>query len=232
MRKLWLIVSPLLFVVLFTACTEENNNQDIFWGDEYFPLVTGNALIYQITEITIDKPSDVYDTTIYYIKEVVDIPVLDNENDTAYRIERYSRNDESENWIIHSVWSAKITDNTAEKVEENYRYVKIRFPLKEDYSWDGNIFNELDSKTFEISSFNIPYSTGDFVFDSCLFVVQDSSESLIHKDIAYEVYAINTGLVYKEETYINSQEVIFDIPVEERITTGTIFIQELVGIEE
>ncbi len=41
----------------------------------------------------------------------------------------------------------------------------------------------------------------------------------------------NHLIVYKEETYINSQEVIFEIPVEERITTGTIFIQELISID-
>ncbi|PLX07557.1 MAG: hypothetical protein C0596_11585 [Marinilabiliales bacterium] len=231
MRQILIILLALMLLFL-SSCTEENDSSnDVFWGDEYFPLQTGNTLIYKITDIYIDKPSNVYDTSIYYIKEVVDIQLLDNENDTAYRIERYSRNNNDENWIIHSVWSSKVTENTAEKVEENYRLIKIRFPLKEDYSWNGNLYNELEDQTFTVTSFNIPYTTGEFAFDSCLFIYQDSSESLIHKDISYEVYAIHTGLVYKEETYINSQEVIFEVPVEERITTGTIFKQELVEIE-
>ncbi len=232
MSKIIIILSA-LFLFFFTSCVKETNiSKEVFWGNEYFPLEKGNTLIYKITDIYIDKPSDVYDTTIYFIKEIVDIPLIDNENDTAYRIERYSRNNDFEDWIIHSVWTAKLTENTAEKVEENYRLIKIRFPLKENYSWNGNLYNELDNQTFSVTSFNIPYSTEEYVFDSCLFIYQDSSESLIHKDIAYEVYALHTGLIYKEETYINSQEVIFEIPVEERITTGTIYIQELVGIGE
>jgi len=228
MQKLLIILSFLgLFFII--SCTEEPSvSNDVFWGSEYYPLETGHTLTYKITEIYIDKPSNVYDTLIYYVKEVVDIPFIDNENDTAYRIERYRRISENDNWLIHSVWTTKLTKNTAEKVEENYRFIKIRFPLKQNYSWNGNLYNELDNKEYWVSNFNIPYSTGEFVFDSCLTIFQDSSQSLIHKDIAYEVYAIHTGLIYKEETYINSQEVIFEIPVEERITTGTIFKQELV----
>ncbi|MDD4150401.1 MAG: hypothetical protein PHE33_10250, partial [Bacteroidales bacterium] len=82
-----------------------------------------------------------------------------------------------------------------------------------------------------ISSYNTPFLHENFSFDSCLTVMHDSSQSLIHLDRSYEVYAYNIGLVYKEQTYINSQEVIFEIPIEERITVGTIFIQELVEIE-
>jgi hypothetical protein len=58
--------------------------------------------------------------------------------------------------------------------------------------------------------------------------MQDSSVSLIHKDLAYEIYAKNIGLVYKKEIYINSQEVTHNVPIEERITVGRIFIQEFV----
>ncbi len=231
MQRFLIILSILSLTFLF-ACTEETDNpNNVFWGDEYFPLETGHTLTYRITEINIDKPSNVYDTVVYYIKEIVDIPVIDNENDTAYRIERYSRFNETDNWIIHSVWTAKTTENTAEKVEENFRFVKIKFPVKLEYSWNGNLYNELEDQNFWISDFNTPYTTENFAFDSCLIVYQDSSESLIHKDRALEVYAIHTGLVYKEETYINSQEIIFETPIEERITTGTIFKQELVEIQ-
>lgn len=231
MRKKLLYIL-LVLPVLFFSCTDENSNTpEVFTGKDYFPLETGHALIYRITEITIDKPSDFYDTTVYYLKEIIDIPLIDNEGDTAYRVERYVRYSEDENWLINSVWSAKTTDNTAEKVEENYRFVKIRFPAREDYSWNGNIFNENEDQEYRISSVNKSYQTGDYVFDSCLTVMQDSSSSLIHKNLACEIYALHTGLIYKEMTYLNSQEVIYEVPVEQRVTTGTIFIQELVGIE-
>ena len=225
------VIYTLLGVFIFlVSCTDENNNSEFFSGEDYYPLVTGDYLTYKITKITIDKPSDLYDTSIYYIKEAVDIPIIDNEGDESFRIERFIRLSDENPWEIHTVWSSKRTSNSAEKVEENRRIVKIRFPIKVDLSWDGNLFNDMDKKEYRVSYFNKPYEIGTFAFDSCLTIVQDSSESLIHRDLAYEIYAIHTGLVYKEETYINSQEVIFEVPIEDRITTGTIFIQELVEI--
>lgn len=226
----YVIYILLVVFVFLVSCTEEGNNSDFFSGEDYYPLVTGDYLSYKITEITIDKPSDLYDTSVYYIKEIVDIPIIDNEGDESFRIERHIRLTEENPWEIHTVWSSKRTSNSAEKVEENRRIVKMRFPVRVDLSWNGNLFNDLDDKDYRVSYFNKPYEIGTFTFDSCLMIVQDSSESLIHRDLAYEVYAIHKGLVYKEETYINSQEVIFEVPIEERVTTGTIFIQELVEI--
>jgi hypothetical protein len=222
----------LVVPVLFFSCTDENNNPpEVFSGKDYFPLSTGHTLIYKVTEITIDKPSDLYDTVTYYLKEVVDIKILDNENDTAYRVERYKRYSESSNWVISDVWESKLSDNTAERVEENHRFVKLRFPVKQDLTWNGNLFNENESQDYWISALNETYTTEAFSFDSCLTVLQDSSSSLIHKDFACEIYALHKGLIYKEKTYLNSQEVIFEVPIEERVTTGTIYIQELIGVE-
>jgi hypothetical protein len=125
----------------------------------------------------------------------------------------------------------KDTGVTAEKTEENRRYVKIRFPAKAKKTWNGNVYNDLELKEYRISSINYDFSIGTYNFDSCLMVVHDSSSSLIHIDRAYEVYGLRTGLIYKEATYLNSQEVIFNVPVEERVTTGTIYKMELVEIE-
>jgi hypothetical protein len=221
----------LLLVAILTSCTKDPiDNPEVFTGKEYFPLKSNNYLIYKITQITIDKPSDLYDTSIYYIKEVVDVQFIDNEGDSAFRIERYRSENLDNNWIINSVWASKLSGNTAEKVEENERIVKLRFPVTEDLSWNGNLLNDLEEQEFWISSINQDYNLNTFVFDSCLTVFQDSSSSLIHKDLAYEIYAYRTGLVYKEMTYLNSQEVIYGVPIENRITTGTIYIQELVEI--
>ncbi|MDD3858785.1 MAG: hypothetical protein PHW83_01185, partial [Bacteroidales bacterium] len=88
----WIIYILLIFAIFAYSCENENNNSySVFTGKEYFPLATGNSLIYKVTEINIDKPSEVYDTSIYYLREITDIALLDNENDTAYRIERYTR---------------------------------------------------------------------------------------------------------------------------------------------
>jgi len=66
------------------------------------------------------------------------------------------------------------------------------------------------------------------MFDSVLTVTQEADSSLIHKDYRIEQFARDTGLIYKEITTINSQEIEPGVPLEERITTGSIFRQTFV----
>lgn len=232
MKKLFYQIGFLILIIIVFSCVREEEQQQFraIQGKEFSPLNTGNYIIYKITEIKIDKPSNVYDTSIYFLKEIVDIPFIDNQGDTSYRIERYITDNENlTDWQINCVWQAKLNDHSLQKVEENIRIVKIRFPIKKGLKWDGNLYNELPSKIYEISLLNTPYSIGNIRFDSCLVVLQDSSSSLIHKDFAVEVYANKIGLIYKESTCLNSQEVIFDLPIEERVTTGSIYKQEFIN---
>ena len=219
----------------FVACQKENivpSDLEFSAEKQYFPLKTGKSLIYKVTEIIVDNPSEYYDTAIYYLRERTDIPFIDNEGDTTYRIERYKSPTQNYNWKISDVWEAKLTDYTAEKVEENQRFVKIRFPLAIGKSWDGNMKNEFNEKISTISSLSARYENGNIRLDSCLSIIRDSSISQISKVYDVEIYARNIGLVYKEITDINSQEIIYGIPIENRIHRGTIYYQELIGIEE
>ncbi|MDR2009068.1 MAG: hypothetical protein LBQ22_01120 [Bacteroidales bacterium] len=240
MRIIYLYIL-LFFCISISSCTKEGSdapeNKDQT-GHEYFPLKTGNSLIYKVTEIVIDTKSEYFDTVRYFLREVINEPFIDSEGDTAYRVELFRKYEEDASWMIHKVWSARLTDKTAEKVEENLRIVKMRFPVKLDIYWDGNIYNEFRKESskpdslFRITDVNYLYNSQYFDIDSCVMVRQYYSESLIHKDLEYEIYASDIGLVYKENMHINSQENISsEIPIEERPTTATIYKQELIEIE-
>lgn len=226
-------------ITAFVSCKKENIvPADIeFAADkQYFPLETGHTLIYKVTEINIDKPSNFYDTSIYYLRERTDIPFVDNEGDTAFRIERFKSQTQNYYWQMNDVWEAKLTENTAEKVEENQRFIKIKFPLAIDKIWFGNIKNETYSEnnidTCRISSLTETYTRNNLHLDSCLLITRHNVENLISKLYDCEMYAKNVGLIYKEITDINSQEVIYGVPIENRIHRGKIYIQELVEIEQ
>jgi len=67
----YVIFILVILMAFIAACDNEPiETPDVFTGKEYFPLQTGNTLIYKVTEITIDKPSDYYDTSVYYLKEI------------------------------------------------------------------------------------------------------------------------------------------------------------------
>lgn len=223
----------IIALLALSACHKENivpADVEFSADKQYFPLETGKSLIYKVTEITIDKPSDYYDTIVYYLRERTDIPFIDNEGDTAYRIERF-KSQTTSNWTISDAWEAKLTTYTAEKVEENQRFIKIKFPLAIGKYWNGNLKNELDDKDCTITSLSSKYKNENIQLDSCLSITRDSSVTQISKQYDVETYARNIGLVYKEITDINSQEVIYGVPIENRIYRGTIYRQELIIIE-
>ena len=234
MTKQHITISFCIIALLaLSACHKENivpADVEFSADKQYFPLETGKSLIYKVTEITIDKPSDYYDTIVYYLRERTDIPFIDNEGDTAYRIERF-KSQTTSNWTISDAWEAKLTTYTAEKVEENQRFIKIKFPLAKGKNWNGNLKNELDAKDCTITSLSSKYKNENIQLDSCLSITRDSSVTQISKQYDVETYARNIGLVYKEITDINSQEVIYGVPIENRIYRGTIYRQELIIIE-
>ncbi len=224
------ILFLLTAIILVASCKKDPiDDKDVDSDKKYFPLKTGNYIIYKITEITIDAPSEYYDTVKYFIKEYVEDTIIDNQNDIAYRLERHKKINQDDPWEIYNVWQSKLINNMAHKVEENLRFVKIRFPLKIDLSWNGNVYNDMDEQKYEITELNVSKTINGHSFDHCLTVMQNDAVSLIHKELHYEIYAFNVGLIYKEHTSLNSQEVIYGVPIEERITTGTIYIQELVS---
>lgn len=230
MKYLKNITIVLLLISSFSSCNKDDNQSfKTFTGKTYFPLRSNNYIIYQMTEIYIDKATAMYDTIHYQIKEIIDTSFIDNSGQKAFRVERYKRADSTQNWIIKDVWVAKVTDYNAQKVEENLRYIKISFPAKQGQTWDGNVYNDLDEQDYQITDINIAETINDLSFDSVLTVEQKSEESLISKIYQVEKFANHVGLIYKEQTDLYSQSLIGSgIPIEQRVDVGTIYKQEVI----
>ena len=215
--------------MLAASCHKDNTTDRLFTGESYFPLKTGNEIIYRITEINIDKASAIYDTTVYQIKERVDSVFTDASGKSAYRLERYWRIDTTAQWVIKDVWEVQINELNVQKVEENIRYIKLVFPAEIGQIWDGNAYNDLDPQDYQIVTANVPETINNLSFDSVLTVEQQNEESLISKKYAVEKFAAGIGLVYKEITDLYSQSMIGSgIPIEDRVDDGTVYKQEVV----
>jgi len=222
------LVTALSFILL--SCHKDTTTDQFFTGKSYFPLKTGSEIIYQITEINIDKASAIYDTTVYQIKERVDSLFTDASGKPAYRLERYWRIDTTAQWVIKDVWETQTNELNAQKVEENIRYIKLVFPAETGQVWDGNAYNDLDAQDYQILTANIPGTINNLPFDSVLTVEQQNEESLISKKYAVEKFANGIGLVYKEITDLYSQSMIGSgIPIEQRVDEGTVYKQEVVA---
>ena len=78
------------------------------------------------------------DTIHYQVKEELDSTFIDDTGNQAYRIERSRRNDTASFWTITDIWYCNLTSSTAEKVEENLRFIKLSFPMFKNKTWAGN----------------------------------------------------------------------------------------------
>lgn len=219
-----------MFFISFFSCKKEQKINDLEYNYQYFPLIEGNFVTYNVDSVTYNDFSTPVTITRnnYQIKEVVADEFIDLEGRVSHRIERYYRKNGNEEWNILNVYYATIDDRTAEKVEENLRFVKLVFPVAEGKKWMGNKFidpsNELvflKDWQYEMKNINEPLSIGGLSFDSTLIVQQEYDSSAINITASIEKYAKNVGLIYKELRYLKSQNNI-NLPWEERAEQGYI----------
>jgi hypothetical protein len=144
-----------------------------------------------------DVPSTVTNYQ-YQIKEVIESVFIDAEGREALRLERYKRIGETGPWMIKDVWTVNRTGTTAEKVEENERFIKLTFPVRIARIWDGNAGNSRDEWDYQYTEVDAARTIGGILFDSTLTIAQQDFNTWVTYDFFEEYYAKNVGMVYKK----------------------------------
>jgi hypothetical protein len=220
----------ILFFVICYSC-RKGTEKTIEISYEYFPLRAGLERVYKVTEINIDAAINKYDTSNYYLKEKICSEYIDNSGNKAWTLERYIKNDTIPSWEISDLWVAQIRNNQAQQVEENLRIVKIVFPPNKFEIWNGNAFNFLEPKYFEIKSINESIVLNGKNYTPVLTVIEEDDYSYIHKNYEVEQYAKEIGLINRTEISILDKSTVIDItkPIELRISVGRLYYQTLIS---
>lgn len=193
--------SWLLIIVFFIfSCKKEEGTPTEFYHD-YFPEKVGTWVESDVVYIEVDELSALYDTTEYQLKEIIESTFIDNQGRPSLRIERYWRTSDTLPWVIKDVWYATRTTTQAEKIEEDIRYLKMVFQVNSEKKWNGNVYNTLDAIECEYEDIHEPLSVGALNFDSTVRVNQRNNYNFIEEDEAYEVYAMNIGMIKKLDKY-------------------------------
>lgn len=208
----------LLAVTFFTACQKENQLLKPIPLSEYFPLTVGKYITYNL-DSTVYINFGQKDTVIkYQVKDSVENKITDNTGRPAFRIVRYIRKDASRAWSANNTFMAIPTATTIEFVENNFRFQKLKTPIKDGYSWKGNTFIDtyslnsvykyLDDWDYTYDSVGLPSTVGAFQFPFTIkvdqrdeFLGQDPkipSTQYAERNFGVEKYAKGIGLVYKE----------------------------------
>lgn len=196
-KKHILYFSALLFVfVTFFGCNDEATPPNMHLN--YFGLIPGRYVIYEVEEMYHDVDLMVqHDTIRYQLKTYIGPEHIDNIGRTAREFKRFKREDDTQPWVQSDLWTAIIDDYRAELVEENQRIIKLVFAPTSDKTWNPNAFNTFDPMTYSYSNIHKPMTIGSLSFDSTLTVDQEDFPSMIDFKKKYEVYATNIGLIKK-----------------------------------
>lgn len=210
-----LLLPGIVAVLLFSACKKETETLNIPKVTEYTPLEVGKYITYQLDSFRY-LPFSLQGITItYQVKYVVDAAITDNLGRPAYRIIRYIRNNPTDPWVPDNTFEAVSGDESFEFKDNNLRFLKMKGPVKDGFTWKGNSyistttqyaeFDFLDGWDYTYDSTGSPLTLGAITLDNTVKVAQrddvigNPSDPNSYSEINYgvEYYAKDIGLVYK-----------------------------------
>ncbi|GAB3890996.1 hypothetical protein GCM10028803_02360 [Larkinella knui] len=192
-------------LLLLDAC-QSVSTEPVVSGYDYQPLEKGNFWIYEVTEQQFSLNGSVA-TQTYQLREILTSSYTDSPNGapigtTTFRLERYRRSNDSQAWQPDSVSSIRVTDNQLIKTENNRSYVKLIFPLIDQFQWNGNAFNTSGEDLYQLKNTNKPFTVLSKPFPETATIVQQNDSTLVSQDKRVEIYARGVGLIYKEKVQL------------------------------
>ncbi len=201
-------------LIIFVACKKSVEEYPAPPLSDYYPLTVGKYISYSL------------DSTVYYgnfgtsasvksyqVKLVVDAQITDNLGRPAYRIIRYIRPAPTAAWAPDNTFMAVNTGTSIEFIENNLRFLKLKAPIQQDYTWKGNSFINTNSQTpylkfyddwdYSYDSLYMPVKLGAITVDSTIKVAEIDDQTAIDRTFSEAKYAKGIGLVYRNFLYWN-----------------------------
>jgi hypothetical protein len=214
MRKL-LFLSAAFIVLLATACSKKTEVLDLGNIGDYNLQQPGKVIVYKLDSLLYINFGQKDTVVSYFIKDSVMAKITDNLGRPAYRIFRYIRKAATDAWQSNNTFMTVPSDNSVEYVENNQRYLKLKQPLRDGYSWKGNtyidtyslnsefkylddwdyVYENIDA-TITISGISVPNTITVNQRDEVIGNITDLN-SYSEKNLGIEKYAKGIGLVYR-----------------------------------
>lgn len=233
----------LLLIFSLTACEESVEEFTLPDSQAYFPLETGQTMIYQVDSINYFNGGAVVDSTRSYVREEIVERFADVEGEEFYRLERSVRRDLEDEWQIADVWLVSRDATGAYRTEENLRFIKLVFPLTENRVWNHNAFiNDQMFSTIaggetiqifrdwesSVATLDSTQTIQGQEFTEVAIVVHVDDNNLIERRYVEERYAKNVGLIYQEMLILDSQNTSSNGTWREKAEKGFIVRQQLI----
>ena len=205
-----------LCVLAFYSC-KKGNNATIDVTRNYFPLQFGKYVTYAVDSIYYSGKYGLKTETRCELKYAV-TDTYTYKKKLNYIMDVYYRPYSGSEWTPIRVILLQSTTNSLLYSQDGTQYIKLMFPIKEGFTWEGNanaqvqdtLYSYLNGWNYVYQSQHMPYFNGFVNFDNTVTVLEDDEnvnyqnvDSVVsgHKIYAKEVYAYNVGMIYKEWTY-------------------------------
>ncbi|MFY7908258.1 MAG: hypothetical protein ACOVO2_01840 [Emticicia sp.] len=191
------LLSVVFVFISLEAC--QQNQRTVISDYQYYPIEVGQFQIYEINE-SIYSISSQASTRKYYLKERISEKFSTGSDQFMYKIERSKRSSQEQAWKIDSVWTVELLTNKIIRTENNIPYVKLIIPIQTGLIWNKNEYNNFPDQRVSYNDIGKSFKFGDKSYPNTISVVIKNDSSLLSKNKNIEVYALNYGMVYKENT--------------------------------
>ena len=148
MKKIIPFVILASLVISISACEKETETLQTAIISDYNPLIVGKYITYQLDSFVYTNFGTNSETRTYQVKYLTDAEITDNLGRPAFRIIRFIRKTAANPWVSDATFMSTNTGNSLEFVENNMRFVKLRTPIRDYYSWKGHTYID----TYSINS--------------------------------------------------------------------------------
>ncbi|GAB3252263.1 hypothetical protein GCM10027347_11220 [Larkinella harenae] len=200
--RLFCLTALVAGTVWLTSCTPTTEPQSA--GYDYQPLEKGKYWIYEVREQRFSLNGSSTSET-YQLRDMITHAYPPSEvpgGSMTYRIERHRRANDSQAWQPDSASSIRMVDDQLVKTESNRSYVKLVFPVVDQFQWNGNAFNSIGEDLYQVRNVGQPFSVLNQPFAETATVVQQNDSTLVSQDKRLEVYARGVGLIYQEKVQL------------------------------
>ena len=211
-------VGSLFLLLMLASCKKETETFKTASVSDYFPLQVGKYITYDLDSTVFTNFGQTETVISYQAQDRVDAQITDNLGRPSYRIIRFIRKNDTHPWVAGNTFMVTPTENSVEYNENNLRFIKLKLPVRQDFSWKGNSFinttsndpdlQYLDDCDYIYDSVGMPLTINSLTIDSTLKIIErdeflgqdpsDPATQYAEKTYSVEKYGKGIGLIYRE----------------------------------